>query len=82
VIDDAPEPSAFFADLADPSVRYIRLEKPVQLGEKRNLLSREARGTVIAHFDDDDWCEPFHFRPAAVRRRTPRCRVPFPNGRR
>jgi hypothetical protein len=78
VIDDAPEPSAFFADLADPSVRYIRVEKPVQLGEKRNLLSREARGTVIAHFDDDDWCVPFLFRPAALRRRSATVPSPLP----
>jgi glycosyltransferase involved in cell wall biosynthesis len=39
----------------DQRVRYVRLEKPHSLGEKRNIGNELARGELIAHWDDDDW---------------------------
>ncbi|MGI9102244.1 MAG: glycosyltransferase [Terriglobales bacterium] len=42
----------------DPSVRYIRCERRMTIGAKRNLAVEHARGEFIAHWDDDDWYAP------------------------
>jgi glycosyltransferase involved in cell wall biosynthesis/GT2 family glycosyltransferase len=57
VVDDGPEP---VADLLppDPRVVYHRLERRTVLGAKRNLACDLARGSFIAHWDDDDWASP------------------------
>ena len=54
VLDDGSDP---VGDLmpGDPRVRYIRTGEPHVLGAKRNLACEEARGPIIAHWDDDDW---------------------------
>lgn len=53
VVDDGDDP---VGDLLDglPGVRYLREER-MPLGAKRNLLTREARGEVLVHMDDDDY---------------------------
>jgi glycosyltransferase involved in cell wall biosynthesis len=40
---------------SDPRIRYIRLDTRMILGAKRNLACELARGSIIAHWDDDDW---------------------------
>lgn len=40
------------------SIRYIRLNKKLTTGEKRNRCVKLAKGDVIVHFDDDDWSAP------------------------
>jgi glycosyltransferase involved in cell wall biosynthesis len=40
---------------ADPRIRYVRIASGKSLGNKRNEACRLARGTLIAHWDDDDW---------------------------
>ncbi len=57
IIDDGDDP---VGDLADnvAGVRYIRLRQRLSIGAKRNLACREARGEIIAHWDDDDWYAP------------------------
>jgi glycosyltransferase involved in cell wall biosynthesis len=54
VLDDGDDP---VGDLmpADPLIRYVRLERQLVLGEKRNHACELARGSVIVHWDDDDW---------------------------
>lgn len=54
VLDDGGEA---VSDLipADPRIRYERLDRPVILGDKRNLAAERARGEVLVHWDDDDW---------------------------
>jgi glycosyltransferase involved in cell wall biosynthesis len=54
VVDDSPEP---VGDLlpGDTRIRYHRVDGKMVLGLKRNLACELARGTVIAHWDDDDW---------------------------
>jgi glycosyltransferase involved in cell wall biosynthesis len=42
----------------DERIRYLRLERRLPLGEKRNLACQESRGELIAHWDDDDWIAP------------------------
>ncbi len=57
IVDDGPEP---VSDLlpADPRIVYHRLEARTVLGAKRNLACDLARGSVIVHWDDDDWASP------------------------
>jgi O-antigen biosynthesis protein len=57
VVDDGPEP---VNDLlpADHRIVYHRLDVRTVLGAKRNLACQLARGTIIMHWDDDDWASP------------------------
>ncbi|MFL6227742.1 MAG: glycosyltransferase [Pyrinomonadaceae bacterium] len=57
VVDDGVDA---VADLmpADERVRYFRLDKKLTVGAKRNFACEQARGDVIAHWDDDDWHAP------------------------
>ena len=41
-----------------PNIRYIVLEEKVNIGEKRNILNKEARGDIIVCMDDDDYYSP------------------------
>lgn len=54
ILDDGPDP---VSDLipADPQIRYIRMPEPKTMGAKHNLGCAQARGQIIAHWDDDDW---------------------------
>jgi glycosyltransferase involved in cell wall biosynthesis len=58
VLDDSPEPSAYMSALDDPRIRYLHDPEPRTTGAKRNLLIEQARGAVVAHFDDDDYYAP------------------------
>ncbi|HYI08046.1 MAG TPA: glycosyltransferase [Thermoanaerobaculia bacterium] len=54
IVDDGTDP---IGDLVrhEPAVRYIRLDRRTSIGGKRNLACAEARGEIVAHWDDDDW---------------------------
>ena len=41
-----------------PKIRYIRRDEKMTLGEKRNLMNREAKGEILVAFDDDDYYVP------------------------
>src|SRR5258706_2461801 len=43
---------------ADARVRYVRLEKRLSIGAKRNAGCEMSAGDFIAHWDDDDWMAP------------------------
>ncbi|MDQ1613880.1 MAG: hypothetical protein QOG00_3811 [Pyrinomonadaceae bacterium] len=47
---------------ADECVRYVRLDEKLPVGAKRNLACEQARGQLIAHWDDDDWHAPHRLR--------------------
>jgi glycosyltransferase involved in cell wall biosynthesis len=56
ILDDGPEPSAYFQGLADPRIRYHHhAGGRLSIGAKRNWLADRAAAPVIAHFDDDDY---------------------------
>src|SRR6476619_7417027 len=57
IVDDGTDP---VGDLVphDPTIRYIRLQRRLSTGEKRNAACRAARGDIVAHWDDDDWSSP------------------------
>ena len=54
ILDDGDDA---VADLIPPDerIRYIRLPQRHSIGAKRNMGCEEARGELIAHWDDDDW---------------------------
>jgi O-antigen biosynthesis protein len=57
IVDDGPQAVSDLVP-ADPRIRYHRLETRTVLGEKRNMACELARGSVIVHWDDDDWSSP------------------------
>lgn len=46
----------------DDRIRYVRLDGRASVGTKRNRACELARGTLIAHWDDDDWSAPQRLR--------------------
>lgn len=40
------------------SIRYFYLKHSKNIGAKRNLACDKAAGSIIIHFDDDDWYAP------------------------
>ena len=54
VLDDGTD---CVKDLLDglPGVRYIRSEERMSIGKKRNILNRQAKGSIIVNMDDDDF---------------------------
>jgi glycosyltransferase involved in cell wall biosynthesis len=62
VVDDSPQPSTFMQGLSDPRVRYLHLPDRTSTGEKRNIAVAAATGSVIVHFDDDDYYAPRYVR--------------------
>jgi glycosyltransferase involved in cell wall biosynthesis len=57
VIDDGDDP---VEDLlrGEKEVRYVRVPRRTSIGAKRNIGCAEARGELIALWDDDDWYGP------------------------
>lgn len=43
----------------DPRIVYRQLNHKHTIGAKRNLAIKEARGEILAHWDDDDWFAPW-----------------------
>src|ERR1051325_980889 len=39
----------------DPRVRYLQTAGRARVGAKRNLACEAARGSIVTHWDDDDW---------------------------
>jgi hypothetical protein len=58
VIDDSPEPlNGQLPD--DERIRHLRLDRRHSIGAKRNLGVQQARGQLLANWDDDDWYAPW-----------------------
>jgi glycosyltransferase involved in cell wall biosynthesis len=49
----------------DRRIQYIQAQR-LTVGEKRNLALTMAKGSVVAHFDDDDLCAPLALLPPLV----------------
>lgn len=41
-----------------PNIRYIELSEKLNIGAKRNMLNKEAKGSIIVCMDDDDYYSP------------------------
>jgi glycosyltransferase involved in cell wall biosynthesis len=65
MVDDGSDP---VHDLVcdQSNVRYLRLESRASIGTKRNLACMHASGSIIAHWDDDDWYAPDRLRYQAA----------------
>ena len=61
IVDDGAESLAGQLP-ADPRLRYLRLPAGQSIGVKRNRACELARGSIIAHWDDDDWYAPSRLR--------------------
>src|SRR5205085_2167040 len=42
----------------DERIRYVRLDRRLPIGAKRNLGCEMSAAELIAHWDDDDWIGP------------------------
>jgi glycosyltransferase involved in cell wall biosynthesis len=61
VVDDGDQPvNDLVGEIAN--VKYVRLQRRVSIGAKRNIACQHASGEVIAHWDDDDWYAPDRLR--------------------
>lgn len=54
---------------SDESIRYLHLAGKPEIGAARNIGCQHARGAIIAHWDDDDYCAPARLRDQADRLR-------------
>ncbi len=57
VVDDGEDPVQDLIPAGAP-IRYLRLEGRASVGAKRNMACDMASGSIIAHWDDDDWMAP------------------------
>jgi glycosyltransferase involved in cell wall biosynthesis len=57
VVDDGPE-SVRDLVTVHPDIRHVRLESRHTIGAKTNIGCQEARGEIVAQWDDDDWHGP------------------------
>lgn len=58
IVDDGSDPIADCIP-ASEHIRYLRLDRKLTIGAKRNLACSQARGELIVHWDDDDWYPPW-----------------------
>jgi glycosyltransferase involved in cell wall biosynthesis len=59
-----------------PQVKYFYYNKPIILGEKRNLMNSKATGDIIVYMDDDDYYPPERISHAVTKLVTnPSCMV-------
>jgi len=56
IVADGEDVSNLIPD--DASIRLIHLERRLKTGDKRNFGCAQAFGSVIAHWDDDDYSAP------------------------
>jgi glycosyltransferase involved in cell wall biosynthesis len=58
IIDDGPDAvQDIVPDL--PGIRYYRHDRKITLGAKLNMACQYAEGSIIVHWDDDDWYAPW-----------------------
>jgi O-antigen biosynthesis protein len=54
VIDDGTDSIADCVPQTE-RIRYLRLNRKMTIGAKRNFACEQARGEFVVHWDDDDW---------------------------
>lgn len=58
IIDDSPQSQEYLIP-ASPKLAYVHLEpRSWSVGIKRNYACSRAKGSIILHWDDDDWYAP------------------------
>jgi predicted O-methyltransferase YrrM len=57
IVDDGADGVADLVP-SDDRIQYVRLLQRLTVGAKRNLACERSTGSLIAHWDDDDWHSP------------------------
>lgn len=59
IVDDSDDEKTetFIKNIKLPNVHYHRFPK-YKVGRKRNIAAEVCNGSIIAHWDDDDWYSP------------------------
>ena len=59
IVDDGTDPIGDLVEnISFVSVKYIRIENKMTLGEKRNFMHTHCAGDIIVYMDDDDYYPP------------------------
>jgi glycosyltransferase involved in cell wall biosynthesis len=59
IVDDGTDSIEDLIRAAEiPQIKYVRVEKKMSLGEKRNHMHKFAKGSIIVYMDDDDYYPP------------------------
>jgi len=59
IVDDGTDKIKDLLDKADiPQIQYFALDKKMNLGEKRNYMHKQCKGSIIVYMDDDDYYPP------------------------
>jgi hypothetical protein len=59
IVDDGTDKIADLIDKANiPQIKYFSIDKKMSLGEKRNYMHKQAKGSIIVYMDDDDYYPP------------------------
>jgi len=59
IVDDGTDSIQDLIKIANiPQIKYVRNEKRMNLGEKRNFMHTFAKGSIIVYMDDDDYYPP------------------------
>lgn len=59
IVDDGTDNIKDLIDAANiPQIKYCKPPKRMNLGEKRNYMHKQAKGSIIVYMDDDDYYPP------------------------
>jgi hypothetical protein len=59
IVDDGTDKIKDLLDSANiPQIRYFSVDQKMALGEKRNFMHKQVKGSIIVYMDDDDYYPP------------------------
>lgn len=59
IVDDGTDQIKDLVEAANiPQIKYFQLDKKMSLGEKRNYMHKQCKGSIIVYMDDDDYYPP------------------------
>lgn len=59
IVDDGTDPIHDLIEAANlPQIKYFRIATKMALGEKRNYMHKQCKGSIIVYMDDDDYYPP------------------------
>lgn len=59
IVDDGTDKIRDLVDKSGiPNIKYFALDQKMPLGQKRNYMHKQAKGSIIVYMDDDDYYPP------------------------
>ena len=59
IVDDGTDRIKDLIDAANiPQIKYFSVDRKMTLGEKRNYMHKQSKGSIIVYMDDDDYYPP------------------------